>query len=77
MHEQSTAFIGTLTPRFPRTDPAQQAREHIRAALRDLAALNTTINAYACDDQFGQPNAATDAMDELDLALDALSRVAS
>lgn len=45
------------------------ARGHIRAALRELSSLNVTINAYASDDDFGQPNRCTAAMDALALAL--------
>lgn len=50
-------------------DAIASARGHVRAALRELSALNVTINAYACDDDFGQPNRCTAAMDELALAL--------
>lgn len=48
------------------------ALRHIREAQRQLAALNVTVNAYASDDDFGQPNAVTEAMHELALAIDAL-----
>lgn len=60
---------------LPARDPLTEARDRIRTAMRLLTSLDITINAYACDDQFGQPNRATDARDELALALAALAEV--
>lgn len=71
--EQSTATLERTTVQASADDRHDEARGHIRAALRELAVLNVSINAYASDDQFGQPNQATAAMDELTLALAALS----
>ena len=67
------APVATLT-RIPiQRDPVVAAQSHIRQAIRHMAALNVTINAYACEDAFNQPNRATAAMDELDEALSLLA----
>lgn len=72
----AAAFRGvSAASAIPRTDPIQEARDRIRAAMRDLHALNVTLNASACDDDFDQPNRATDALAELTLALECLKEL--
>ena len=67
------APVATLT-RIPiQRDPVGTAQGHIREAIRHLVRLSITINAYAGDDDFGQPNRATAAMDELDQAMECLA----
>ena len=61
-----------MIPQTPSSTCLQDARRHIRAALRELDSLETTLAAYASDDEFGQPNRATAATDALLLALDAM-----
>lgn len=56
-------------------DAIASARGHIRAAMRELSRLGVTIDCYASDDDFGQPNRATLALDELALALADLGEV--
>ena len=54
------------------TDPIREARNHIRAAMGIAATVELQMRAYACDDDWDQPNDGTAINAELALALECL-----
>lgn len=58
---------GTVSP-----DQIATAKQHIDTVLHDLERISIHFNATGCDDDFGQPNLADLAIEELVLALEAL-----
>lgn len=66
--------------RDERERAVQRARDHIRTAIAGLGRLNLSLRCASAardDADWDGPNAATDAMDELGLALESLSGVSS